>query len=890
MSKEKQQFDVSLGGEERLPRDASFKNLATARANEMAAMTYNLEHPNQTKLIFQKLPMHMRRRVMSHNAKRMPRKLRNGHISQMTKSGLPPKTKRPSRKFRRRPCNLLLEYNRRQKNKFWLETHIWHAKRFKMIEKWGFKLPYHSNDRCFRANYRAVVNHCLIQDISYYTCIEIKGPEELLKEKLKMHCNPNELTFCAKAFINGEREGTVMFYEKNSCPTHPIGYVNFLWRPTSKNNIKAIWIWIHPSFYEELLNSIISNFDFELKKSKSILDAESDCSQEKLNSQDQENVETGLKIFLFTKIPVYENSHGCELVVLRNCLNRFRLSGPLALSILTDAFKIPNINSKLNNVQTKKTVMEIKNSENVNCENVGDSYEMEVDNIDKTEHSIDSWYKSYYESQDNLQAFNIQNKVYNNISNLKTPNQLPPNMVLALTVLDPRFFLPNKRTKSLPNTKDNEIISMIPSLLNQSPLYDKNIRSYVTKNCISASAINSIRSQSLVPGVENDQFFNEDIMHKVPILLIQKPGSHVHNNNIGFGAGIDIILPASWSMPFWLALILRCAKPGGLREAKSIAYENSNLSMPALNHPDTNAFKIEADIIKKELTKKYFKLPPNKRVNYVKFGISSPFFCEWNMLMKEWNNVDDFYVLKDHNVLSLLRAKLCSKTKKKNKVTNKELNEESTTVNLDNLVDNKNCFVPVRVIIERKGLPHDFSIICLPTEQDLIKLIEDPRWCGPEDSIKTDPNEEKRKNLRKDHLTHLKRLRKQRVRAKKKIKAASYEIPLENSSEAKHLNKICQLVKEKLSDVNKTIIEQQSNTMANLFLPKCAAVRHSCDREVIGYVTQGGFSFSEAKGVGLGYVVFSTVLELVNKNSNIVLTRNTTTRKYSICQLDVLTC
>lgn len=39
---DKQQFDVSLGGEEKLPRDAAIKSLATARANEMAAMTYNL--------------------------------------------------------------------------------------------------------------------------------------------------------------------------------------------------------------------------------------------------------------------------------------------------------------------------------------------------------------------------------------------------------------------------------------------------------------------------------------------------------------------------------------------------------------------------------------------------------------------------------------------------------------------------------------------------------------------------------------------------------------------------------------------------------------------------------------------------------------------------------
>ena len=72
-------------------------------------------------------------------------------------------TKRPSRKHRRRPSNLLKEYLRRQRSKKWLETHIWHAKRFHMTEKWGYKLALHPNDKSARASYRASVKHCLLQ-------------------------------------------------------------------------------------------------------------------------------------------------------------------------------------------------------------------------------------------------------------------------------------------------------------------------------------------------------------------------------------------------------------------------------------------------------------------------------------------------------------------------------------------------------------------------------------------------------------------------------------------------------------------------------------------------------------------------------------------------------
>ena len=833
--------------------------------------------------------MHMRRRIMSHNAKRMPRKLRNGHLSQMKKSGLPPKTKRPSRKYRRRPRNLLLEYNRRQRNKFWLETHIWHAKRFKMIEKWGFKLADHSNDRCFKANYRAVMNHCLIQDISYYTCLEIKGPIDILQQKLKMHCNPNELTFGAKIYINGEREGTVMFYKKDGYPYHPIGYVHFLWKPNDCNT-KAIWIWVHPAFYNDVLKEIILNFNFELKERKSNIDTESEGSQEKMQSQDKEAVSSELKIFLTTKIPIYNSSDGCQMSILRNCLNRFRFCGPLALSIITDAIKLPNINSKVSSSLKMDKIfneMEAETSEKSEVEDK-DLWKMDVDKDEKRENSIDTWYKIFYQSQNNLEAFKVQKDVYDNLKNLKSPNQLPPNMVLALTVLDPRFFLPQKRTKSFPNSEIEGRTPMPPTSSNKSPLWDSKVRSYVTKSCISATAIHSLRSQNLVPGVQNDQFYNEDIMHKIPILLIQKPGDYAHNNSIGFASGIDIVLPSGWSMPFWLAFILRGARSGGLRESKSIAYENSNLNMPAINHPDTAAYKIEANFEKTKLTERYFRLPPNKRVNYIKFGISSPFYCEWKLLMKEWCDVDNYYILRDRQMLSLLNTKMCSNSQRKRKLPCKETDTKGSPEHLENLIQDKHCFVPVKVTIERKGLPKDFSIICMPTQEDLTKYNKDKKWSGPIESFKLDSNEEKRKNLRREHLALLKRLRKQRIRAKKRMENISNNLSLKDSYDVKHLNKIRELVKKKLLNSNKTVIDQQARTMADLYLPKCTSVKHSCDRDVIGYITQGGFSFSEAKGVGLGYTVFSSILNLIQKKSNSVLIRNTTTRQYRICKLEIL--
>jgi hypothetical protein len=40
---------------------------------------------------------------------------------------------------------------------------LWHAKRFHMTERWGYKLADFPNDKSFRACYRATANHCLLQ-------------------------------------------------------------------------------------------------------------------------------------------------------------------------------------------------------------------------------------------------------------------------------------------------------------------------------------------------------------------------------------------------------------------------------------------------------------------------------------------------------------------------------------------------------------------------------------------------------------------------------------------------------------------------------------------------------------------------------------------------------
>lgn len=331
---ENTEFDATLGGTEHLPYSANSLKFTASRSIEIAAMTESILRPSKTKLIFQTLPVHMRRRVMSHNCKRLPRKLRLGHLEQLKKSGLPPKQKRPSRKYRRRPGNLLEEYNRRQKQNIWLETHIWHAKRFHMIGRWGHKLAHAPCDKAFRACYRASSAHCLVQDISYYTPVQIKGPIQLIKEMFSnLTSSTCGLGICAKAYTNGNREGTINLYQVNMFPFGFIGKVNFIWVGEDSN--KTLWLFVHPSQANQL-EHVLSDLL---------------CTNQICESK--ENPEKRRKL-------ANNYSDSIQIKVLSGTFNRFRLTGPNSHAVLTKSLKSVD---DIEKIKTNNWMSSLQNSQ-----------------------------------------------------------------------------------------------------------------------------------------------------------------------------------------------------------------------------------------------------------------------------------------------------------------------------------------------------------------------------------------------------------------------------------------------------------------------------------------------------------------------------------------------
>lgn len=64
-----------------------------------------------------------------------------------------------------------VKFGNRQKKFTWTPNHIWHAKRFHMMKKWGYQFPFSPNQKCFRATSRASKTAALAFETSYYSSL-----------------------------------------------------------------------------------------------------------------------------------------------------------------------------------------------------------------------------------------------------------------------------------------------------------------------------------------------------------------------------------------------------------------------------------------------------------------------------------------------------------------------------------------------------------------------------------------------------------------------------------------------------------------------------------------------------------------------------------------------
>lgn len=276
----------------------------------------------------------------------------------------------------------------------------------------------------------------------------------------------------------------------------------------------------------------------------------------------------------------------------------------------------------------------------------------------------------------------------------------------------------------------------------------------------------------------------------------------------------------------------------------------------------------------------YYRLPPDKRPNYVKLGVTSPFFCCWDVLINEWSqrtseNVDmqcktenkthssKYFVLRERKKLESLKAAVSMLNTKNIKNSSRNVSDfPDLTVMFPSCKDC--CLVPITIYMCGRGSPTDCAMICLPSEMDIDNISKDVHSPGPTEGIQNDERQMERKELRTEHKKLLKRLRRKRVRERRKLEDLA-AVKRGNSEDESHPKHVPVVRKRKANEPpsTKDVTDKHQEVLRSLWLPQTQTVKDSCSRTVIGFITKGDFCFTESQGAGQGYVVLSALLQLV---------------------------
>uniref|UniRef100_A0A3Q2PV85 POP1 homolog, ribonuclease P/MRP subunit n=1 Tax=Fundulus heteroclitus TaxID=8078 RepID=A0A3Q2PV85_FUNHE len=895
-----------------MPKYITGGSFARARAAEVNAMLKAVTKTAASSHLFQGLPKHMRRRAMSHNTKRLPRRLRDlaNRMREKSLQAGPKKKKEPaknkSRKARRRHGNLLLEFNRRQRKNIWLETHIWHAKRFHMVKKWGYCLGDRPTYKCYRPCYRAMSSHCLLQDLSYYCCIELKGQEDKLLAALSQLTSKEAgPTFAAAMCLSGARRGSVTVYKAGQYPTQPLGPVTYLWRPpTAGLTHRQLWIWAHPTLKQDLLPELQS----VCQCSEAVVppvQPEVSCAEADPGIQAEPKPDSKLKPGAKRKksckdaaeppakkilgdgtrlpgTPVTWKSSSTGIVIndLTMEIVRYRLIGPQSHSVLTDTLEAATV------CDAGRTELE----------------------------SSSPWWPQHCKDQSNMTLHQQQTDVFNILKGVCSTGEVPPGTVLGLTVDDPRLNLPKTKVKAVPRVSqlqeaDEEkrrelMLRGVPQPCCQSSLWEQSVRDSVTDNKMSEQELNRMKSEMLVPG---SRLSPTPPQGRVPILLVHQPGKQVGNELSCWGAGWELLLPKGWGMAFWIPLVYREVRVAGLHMSLK---HSQNKAVPHFPHdyPDCPAGARFQEEQEAEFLDKFRRRPPAKRTNYIKHGCLAPFRCPWQQLAEEWellmteggaegkgegqtqsstkthvemeeatpqqhraeaNPPIRFNVLRNRKSLRLLSG-WCRPTTSKGQrqwrgAPPPPLSRAAVTSFHS---AHRMSLVWVRLTLLSKGKPETHAMVCVPTAEDLKLFGKKQASSGPQE------------RPHKDHF-------KCRMKRKKKgLKEAAPSLLSSDDGEGKAPD--APAASDSIASKDP---QSASDLILGLWPDPLPSVTSHCTRVTLGWVTQGDFSLSVGCGEALGFVSVTGLLDtLVNQpveHRGTLLLRNPTSLHYRFVKLNI---
>ncbi|KAF2227197.1 ribonucleases P/MRP protein subunit POP1-domain-containing protein [Elsinoe ampelina] len=170
-------------------------------------------------------------------------------------------------------------FRKRQVNKTWLPTHLYHAKRAHMSSPlqpvWRFALPMTPTAKAYRPTHRAVSERGAVAwDVSYVSTVALEGTEGSLLGLLKgLGVDDSQLVGKkSQLWRDGRRSWQGWVYARDSSLQKPIAPITVLWRTMSEEERKIqeevhedspkrpkrkLLLRVHPSAFHELWEEVI---------------------------------------------------------------------------------------------------------------------------------------------------------------------------------------------------------------------------------------------------------------------------------------------------------------------------------------------------------------------------------------------------------------------------------------------------------------------------------------------------------------------------------------------------------------------------------------------------------------------------------------------------------
>ncbi|CAI2386350.1 unnamed protein product [Moneuplotes crassus] len=789
---------------------------AEARAHEIHHFSDHIGRKAR-KLTHQMLPRSMKRRAMSHNYYRVPIRIRyktfkegetNTKLKQAADLRRPGKNddlkKKPwhqkpkrakTRKHKRRTKDMLQQYYKRITGGYqWMETHIWHAKRFHMDNKWGYKVPARCNDKCMRGSYRHTQLSSTLIDLSYYITLKVtaEGPQEMIEF---LH----SIKFLDSSTNTLDGLNVNYLYETEFHATTEQGESKVVAPCTIlfKESTEVI-LNFHPAAFTEIAESI-GKFD-SLKCCKIFL------NQFKLMGHEAVKVlysvirpllanEEQIKFFDEVLLPnwtSFSNFQNNETlyVPINNPNSDFRMNDRI-FKYEESAFKEQNLKQlaeeglyfnsesakkskqKLANEKQKLNLSTYVDSLRIDTEGVnsGDPFSIleenpdlyltlgqkEVTGVPQTPSCRDNYFSNLHDHCVDLDEVNQKITVETTRTNYTHRKNLKTNFELESKIKSKKREIKLEKVKEQQKEENKEETKDAP--MEEQEQSGKPERQVNKKN---QKRKEHQRDQIVLNLVFNRSKFNQ------------------------FGHGFTVFIESGYSLGLLRRFSYARAKVIGLKEYKLIMQEKQELVYPD-DYPNTQAYKaIQKEQIKEALLK-YCLKPPKKRLNFAKINSPFAFSPDWSFL---------------------------------------------------------SCLAQIQVSMPNRT-PDEGYYICLPQDGDLSKeFVEEETNLKVYESLKISP---------KDYNSDYEIL---------------YKEPVYPNTCKK--NKLEEDIKMEDQDSSSLKVIDPANYSVKTGLTIC--------RELIGFITSGGYSMLQGHGVGKGSID-SKHLAILEK-IGYVLIRSPSSTKY----------